>query len=249
MRAFSLVSYITNFIIYVIFFYVFFFFFQAEDGIRVWTVTGVQTCALPISSRVRSGRWRAWQTPPAAQPSQKAPCPRGGPPLPFAAAAARSRHARPCPARAAPAAAAAAAQAGHRRPTGHRACGPARHARRHRYGRRQAAAAWNAPAPAQSAPHRARPASTARPPWPARPRSAPRTVGNRQSDCPRPAAAAVPPARRTAPATAAAARAENWCGPATRYRRVEECVALECSKKTIAQRPGTPGGWWLQAKG
>src|SRR2546427_11967036 len=32
----------------------FFFFFQAEDGIRDLTVTGVQTCALPISSR----RWR-----------------------------------------------------------------------------------------------------------------------------------------------------------------------------------------------
>src|SRR5207245_3143649 len=27
-----------------------FFFFQAEDGIRDATVTGVQTCALPISS-------------------------------------------------------------------------------------------------------------------------------------------------------------------------------------------------------
>src|SRR5258706_6675685 len=27
----------------------FFFFFQAEDGIRDWSVTGVQTCALPIS--------------------------------------------------------------------------------------------------------------------------------------------------------------------------------------------------------
>src|SRR2546430_7687039 len=27
-----------------------FFFFQAEDGIRDLTVTGVQTCALPISS-------------------------------------------------------------------------------------------------------------------------------------------------------------------------------------------------------
>src|SRR6266487_6291095 len=27
----------------------FFFFFQAEDGIRVGRVTGVQTCALPIS--------------------------------------------------------------------------------------------------------------------------------------------------------------------------------------------------------
>src|SRR2546427_1505645 len=29
---------------------VYFFFFQAEDGIRDLTVTGVQTCALPISS-------------------------------------------------------------------------------------------------------------------------------------------------------------------------------------------------------
>src|SRR2546430_4400081 len=28
----------------------FFFFFQAEDGIRDLTVTGVQTCALPISN-------------------------------------------------------------------------------------------------------------------------------------------------------------------------------------------------------
>src|SRR5438093_9040629 len=27
---------------------VIFFFFQAEDGIRDWSVTGVQTCALPI---------------------------------------------------------------------------------------------------------------------------------------------------------------------------------------------------------
>src|SRR5437762_14310193 len=29
-----------------------FFFFQAEDGIRDTSVTGVQTCALPISSEV-----------------------------------------------------------------------------------------------------------------------------------------------------------------------------------------------------
>src|SRR5687768_18133003 len=29
--------------------FVFFFFFQAEDGIRDVAVTGVQTCALPIS--------------------------------------------------------------------------------------------------------------------------------------------------------------------------------------------------------
>src|SRR5205085_8869396 len=33
----------------VLFSIVFFFFFQAEDGIRDLTVTGVQTCALPIS--------------------------------------------------------------------------------------------------------------------------------------------------------------------------------------------------------
>src|SRR2546430_7385650 len=31
----------------------FFFFFQAEDGIRDLTVTGVQTCALPISPRLQ----------------------------------------------------------------------------------------------------------------------------------------------------------------------------------------------------
>src|SRR6266542_3827804 len=34
----------------------FFFFFQAEDGIRDATVTGVQTCALPISFKF----WPAW---------------------------------------------------------------------------------------------------------------------------------------------------------------------------------------------
>src|SRR5438046_5569589 len=33
----------------VVLFCFFFFFFQAEDGIRDWSVTGVQTCALPIS--------------------------------------------------------------------------------------------------------------------------------------------------------------------------------------------------------
>src|SRR5437016_8050834 len=32
-----------------------FFFFQAEDGIRDWSVTGVQTCALPIYA------WEIWQ--------------------------------------------------------------------------------------------------------------------------------------------------------------------------------------------
>src|SRR5207245_5780260 len=35
----------------------FFFFFQAEDGIRDATVTGVQTCALPISHRTVCARF------------------------------------------------------------------------------------------------------------------------------------------------------------------------------------------------
>src|SRR3712207_8646115 len=35
---------------------VYFFFFQAEDGIRDIGVTGVQTCALPISHRPRPRR-------------------------------------------------------------------------------------------------------------------------------------------------------------------------------------------------
>src|SRR5437016_6579129 len=36
----------------------FFFFFQAEDGIRDWSVTGVQTCALPIFHRAPGRRLR-----------------------------------------------------------------------------------------------------------------------------------------------------------------------------------------------
>src|SRR5207245_7420062 len=35
-----------------LFFFILVFFFQAEDGIRDATVTGVQTCALPISERL-----------------------------------------------------------------------------------------------------------------------------------------------------------------------------------------------------
>src|SRR5204863_1497879 len=41
-----------------------FFFFQAEDGIRDLYVTGVQTCALPISSRHGGGVDNASQAPP-----------------------------------------------------------------------------------------------------------------------------------------------------------------------------------------
>src|SRR5438132_7675051 len=44
----------------------FFFFFQAEDGIRDHCVTGVQTCALPISPLARS-------TPPRASLSSNIP--------------------------------------------------------------------------------------------------------------------------------------------------------------------------------
>src|SRR5262249_57802335 len=46
---------------HLMFSFVFCFFFQAEDGIRDWSVTGVQTCALPISvtvTRLRSPRAR-----------------------------------------------------------------------------------------------------------------------------------------------------------------------------------------------
>ena len=39
------------FFFYFFFFFGCFFFFQAEDGIRDRDVTGVQTCALPISPR------------------------------------------------------------------------------------------------------------------------------------------------------------------------------------------------------
>src|SRR5256885_11741458 len=39
----------------------FFFFFQAEDGIRDYKVTGVQTCALPISPLARAARQFAEQ--------------------------------------------------------------------------------------------------------------------------------------------------------------------------------------------
>src|SRR5690606_40544566 len=47
-----------------------YFFFQAEDGIRDFHVTGVQTCALPIS-----------ETDPAAQ--RKGALHKGGPPMIF----------------------------------------------------------------------------------------------------------------------------------------------------------------------
>src|SRR5690349_23460469 len=57
-------------------FYSFFFFFQAEDGIRDLYVTGVQTCALPISSSnarpLRRSRRRPPSPPPRATASDAA---------------------------------------------------------------------------------------------------------------------------------------------------------------------------------
>src|SRR5256885_12997264 len=40
--------------------FVFFFFFQAEDGIRDYKVTGVQTCALPIWPEPRIRTLACW---------------------------------------------------------------------------------------------------------------------------------------------------------------------------------------------
>src|SRR6516165_4055343 len=48
------------------------FFFQAADGIRALTVTGVQTCALPIS-RSSSARPRPWTRRSAAPRSPPPP--------------------------------------------------------------------------------------------------------------------------------------------------------------------------------
>src|SRR5438128_5945684 len=43
-----IISFFFLFFVFLFIFILFFFFFQAEDGIRDATVTGVQTCALPI---------------------------------------------------------------------------------------------------------------------------------------------------------------------------------------------------------
>src|SRR2546429_2328718 len=48
------------------YFFFFFFFFQAEDGIRDVAVTGVQTCALPISYGVTMSAAKDTTTSPAA---------------------------------------------------------------------------------------------------------------------------------------------------------------------------------------
>src|SRR2546430_3661733 len=71
----------------------FFFFFQAEDGIRDLTVTGVQTCALPISYRSPGG--------PPLRPASPSPASRTRSPLSTPAGtfteSLRVRRTRPCP--------------------------------------------------------------------------------------------------------------------------------------------------------
>src|SRR5207248_3678515 len=79
------------------------FFFQAEDGIRDRTVTGVQTCALPISQAPRaeapnlatwaSARASAAMTRPAPTPAL-APAPASRSPTLKAVASARSEERR-----------------------------------------------------------------------------------------------------------------------------------------------------------
>src|SRR6266496_4869968 len=51
-------SFLFSFFFFSSFFLFFFFFFQAEDGIRDLYVTGVQTCALPISGRAKAQQRR-----------------------------------------------------------------------------------------------------------------------------------------------------------------------------------------------
>src|SRR2546430_12441242 len=64
---------------------VLFCFFQAEDGIRDWTVTGVQTCALPIlvhltpQERAARGKAARAEVPRSSHAGWDAPSPRPDP--------------------------------------------------------------------------------------------------------------------------------------------------------------------------
>src|SRR5690348_17553422 len=55
------------------YFFFFFFFFQAEDGIRDGRVTGVQTCALPISGQTRRYGLDRLETPRRLRPCADVP--------------------------------------------------------------------------------------------------------------------------------------------------------------------------------
>src|SRR5689334_23629286 len=63
------------FFLFYFFVFFFFFFFQAEDGIRDGTVTGVQTCALPISGGRRATSRPA--PPPGRRAARRGPRGRG----------------------------------------------------------------------------------------------------------------------------------------------------------------------------
>src|SRR5205085_3745590 len=72
------------FFFYIFFVFFYFFFFQAEDGIRDLTVTGVQTCALPILALVQSAAQRCWTGPTSSSEEIGSPhgqtCPAASPP-------------------------------------------------------------------------------------------------------------------------------------------------------------------------
>src|SRR5690606_40233362 len=57
--------------------FVYFFFFQAEDGIRDFHVTGVQTCALPILPACLPSASRATPRSPAGRSKSRACSPAG----------------------------------------------------------------------------------------------------------------------------------------------------------------------------
>src|SRR5690606_39454355 len=63
-----------------------FFFFQAEDGIRDFHVTGVQTCALPISRAARCRRWPARRAEQHEHGRRRIAAPQTGVPMPNAVA-------------------------------------------------------------------------------------------------------------------------------------------------------------------
>src|SRR5206468_7392655 len=71
-----------------------FFFFQAEDGIRDLIVTGVQTCALPISGWSGSRSARRWRPPRSRARGRRPPGAAGPLPTPAPACPPSSRRAR-----------------------------------------------------------------------------------------------------------------------------------------------------------
>src|SRR5690606_40810955 len=73
----------------------FVFFFQAEDGIRDFHVTGVQTCALPIS--IPDGTPLRYGSPAATGPAPKDPAQRRRPGTPAVSGTGPVEHCPPLP--------------------------------------------------------------------------------------------------------------------------------------------------------